>query len=83
MPLEQMIRIYFLQQWYSLSDPAMKDALYDIESMRWFTNIELGEEPVPNETRILNFRCNEKTRLCIQARFFLWLSLRCFLLFLA
>ena len=56
MPLEQMLRIYFMQQWYSLSDPAMEDALYDIESMRRFANIELGEDPVPDETTILNFR---------------------------
>jgi hypothetical protein len=34
MPLERMLRIYFLQQCYGLSDPAMEDALYDIESMR-------------------------------------------------
>jgi len=56
MPLEQMLRIYFMQQWYSLSDPAMEDALYDIESMRRFANIELEGEPVPDETTILNFR---------------------------
>lgn len=56
MPLEQMLRIYFMQQWYSLSDPAMEDSLYDIESMRRFANIELGEDPVPDETTILNFR---------------------------
>ena len=56
MPLEQMLRIYFMQQWYSLSDPAMEDSLYDIESMRRFANIEMGEDPVPDETTILNFR---------------------------
>lgn len=56
MPLEQMLRIYFMQQWYNLSDPAMEDSLYDIESMRRFAGIELGEEPVPDETTILNFR---------------------------
>jgi IS5 family transposase len=56
MPLEQMLRIYFMQQWYSLSDPAMEDSLYDIESMRRFANIELGEDPVPDETTILHFR---------------------------
>ena len=56
MPLEQMLRIYFMQQWYSLSDPAMEDALYDIESMRRFAGIELGEDPVPDETTILHFR---------------------------
>ncbi len=29
MPMETMLRIYFLQQWYSLSDPAAEEALYD------------------------------------------------------
>jgi IS5 family transposase len=44
-----MLRIYFMQQWFSLSDPAMEDALYDIESMRRFAGIELGADPVPDE----------------------------------
>jgi len=56
MPLETMLRIYFLQQWFNLSDPAAEDSLYDIESMRRFTGIELGEQSVPDETTILNFR---------------------------
>jgi len=28
-PLERIVRIYFMQQWFNLSDPAMEDALYD------------------------------------------------------
>lgn len=56
MPLERMLRIYFMQQWYSLSDPAMEDALYDIESMRRFAGIDLAVDVVPDETTILNFR---------------------------
>lgn len=56
MPLETMLRIYFLQQWFNLSDPGAEDALYDIESMRRFAGIELGGDPVPDETTILNFR---------------------------
>jgi len=56
MPLETMLRIYFLQQWFNLSDPAAEDSLYDIESMRRFCGIELGEQAVPDETTILNFR---------------------------
>jgi transposase, IS5 family len=56
MPLEWMLRIYFLQQWYGLSDPAMEDALYDIESMRRFAGIDLELDAVPDETTILNFR---------------------------
>lgn len=56
MPLERMVRIYFLQQWYGLSDPGMEESLYDIESVRRFAGIELGEEEIPDETTILNFR---------------------------
>jgi IS5 family transposase len=56
MPLETMLRIYFLQQWFNLSDPAAEDALYDSESMRRFAGIALGDEAIPDETTILNFR---------------------------
>lgn len=56
MPLPTMLRIYFLQQWFNLSDPGAEDALYDSESMRRFAGIELGEDAVPDETTILNFR---------------------------
>ena len=56
MPLETMLRIYFLQQWFNLSNPAAKGSLYDIESMHRFCGLELGEDSVPDETTILNFR---------------------------
>jgi IS5 family transposase len=56
MPLEMMLRIYFMQQWYGLSDPAMEDGLYDSESMRRFARIDLEVDAVPDETTILNFR---------------------------
>lgn len=56
MPLERMLRIYFMQQWYGLSDPAMEDALYDIESLRRFAGIDLEIDAVPDETTILHFR---------------------------
>ena len=55
-PLEQMLRIYFLQQWFDLSDPGVEEALYDSASMRSFVGLDLGSEPVPDETTILNFR---------------------------
>lgn len=51
-----MLRIYFLQQWYQLSDPGAEEALYDIQSMRQFTGLELGHDAIPDETTILNFR---------------------------
>ena len=55
-PIETMLRIYFLQQWYQLSDPGAEEALYDIQSMRAFAGLELGRDAVPDETTILNFR---------------------------
>ena len=54
--LERMLRIYFLQQWFNLSDPDVEDAIYDSESMRRFAGVELGEDRIPNETTILPFR---------------------------
>jgi len=56
MPIERMLRIYFMQQWYGLSDPAMEDALYDIESLRRFAGIDMETDAIPDETTILNFR---------------------------
>jgi IS5 family transposase len=56
MPLLVMLKIYFLQQWYNLSDPGAEEALYDIQSMRGFAGIELGRDAIPDETTILNFR---------------------------
>jgi len=56
MPLEMMLRIYFMQQWYGLSDPSMEDALYDSESMRRFAGIDLAVDVIPDETTILHFR---------------------------
>ena len=54
--LERMLRLHFLQHWFNLSDPAAEEALYDSLSMREFVGIDLGREPVPGETTILNFR---------------------------
>ena len=56
MALSSMLRIHFKQQWYALSDPAMEDALYEIESMRRFAGLELNEDAIPDETTILKFR---------------------------
>ena len=54
--LERMLRIYFLQQWFNLSDPAVEEALYDSAAMRSFVGIDLGREPVPDETTVCKFR---------------------------
>jgi IS5 family transposase len=55
-PLEQMLRIYFMQNWFNLSDPQAEDSLYDIESMRRFAGIELLGHDIPDESTILRFR---------------------------
>ncbi|MGZ4839889.1 MAG: IS5 family transposase [Terriglobales bacterium] len=54
--LQRMLRIYFLQQWFNLSDPAVEEALYDSPLMRQFAGIDLGSEPVPDETTVCKFR---------------------------
>ena len=51
-PLERIVRIYFMQQWFNLSDPAMEDALYDSAAMRNFAGIDLGREAAPDETTL-------------------------------
>jgi len=55
-PMEQMLRIYFMQNWFNLSDPQAEDSLYDIESMRRFAGIELLGHDIPDESTILRFR---------------------------
>ena len=54
--LERMLRIHFLQHWFELSDPGVEETLYDSRAMRAFVGIDLGKEPAPDETTILNFR---------------------------
>src|SRR5438874_719326 len=54
--VERMLRIYFLQQWFNLSDPAVEEALYDSLAMRRFVDVDLGREPVPDETTVCRFR---------------------------
>ena len=54
--VERMLRIYFLQQLFNLSNLGVEDALYDSNAMRGFVGIDLGREPVPDETTVCKFR---------------------------
>jgi len=54
-PLESILRVHLMQNWFALSDPAMEEALYEIASLRTFSRLSLAE-PIPDETTILNFR---------------------------
>ena len=54
-PLESILRVHLMQNWFALSDPAMEEALYEIASLRTFARLSLAEA-IPDETTILNFR---------------------------
>ena len=54
-PVERVLRIYFVQHWFNLSDPAVEEALYDSQAMRRFVGIDLGREPVPDVTTVCRF----------------------------
>jgi transposase, IS5 family len=54
-PLEAMLRVHLMQNWFALSDPAMEEALYEMASLRNFAGLKLSEA-IPDETTILNFR---------------------------
>ena len=54
-PLESILRVHLMQNWFALSDPAMEEALYEIASLRTSARLSLSE-PIPDETTILNFR---------------------------
>lgn len=55
-PLEVMLRIHLLQQWFTLSDPLMEEMLIDTPCFRRFAGIDMIEDRIPDETTILNFR---------------------------
>ena len=54
--VERMLRIYFVQQWFNLSDPGVEEALYDSAALREFVGIDLGREAAPDETTVCKFR---------------------------
>lgn len=54
--VERMLRMYFLQQWYSLSDEELEDAITDSQALRQFVHIDLSCEAVPDATTLLKFR---------------------------
>ncbi len=54
--LELMLRVYFLQQWFNLSDPAVEEAMYDSASMRAFAGVDLGQQAAPDESTVCRFR---------------------------
>ena len=53
--LETMLRPHFLQQWFSLSDPALEEAFFDVPLYRDFAWLD-AHERLPDERTILRFR---------------------------
>ena len=51
-----MLRTYFVQQWFNLSDPGVEEAMYESAALRRFVGVDLGMAPAPDETTILRFR---------------------------
>src|SRR5260370_2163083 len=51
-----MLRTYFMQQWFNLSDPGVEEALYESPVLRRFVGVDLGVAPAPDETTVLRFR---------------------------
>ena len=51
-----MLRTYFVQQWFNLSDPGVEEALYDSAGLRRFVGVDLGRAPAPDQTSVCRFR---------------------------
>jgi IS5 family transposase len=63
--LSIMLRTYFMQQWFNLSDPGVEEAFYESATLRRFAGVDLGVAPAPDETTVLRFRpLLEKHNLC-------------------
>ena len=54
--LRIMLRVYFVQQWFNLSDPGVEEALYESPALRRFVGVDLGIAPAPDETTVCRFR---------------------------
>ncbi len=54
--LEKMLRMYLVAQWFDLTDPGAEEALYDSPALCAFVGVDLGREPVPDETTLCKFR---------------------------
>jgi transposase, IS5 family len=53
--LQTMLRVHFMQQWFTLSDPGMEEAFFDTPLYREFAQLEeFGN--LPDESTILRFR---------------------------
>ena len=65
--VETMLRVHFMQQWFTLSDPAMEEALHDVPLLREFSGLDNWATRLPDEFTILRFRhLLEKHKLAVE-----------------
>jgi len=67
--LSRMLRMYFLQQWFNLSDVATEESLYDIPAFALFVGVDLSRERAPDATTLLRFRRLLETHRLTEALF--------------
>ena len=66
--LETMLRIHFMQQWFTLSDPAMEEAFHDVPLFRNFAGLG-WDSRLPDESTILRFRRRLETHKLVEQMF--------------
>ena len=56
LPLETLLRVYFLEHWFNRSDRQAEDKRNERKSTRRFARVKLGDDTVPDQSMILRFR---------------------------
>ena len=51
-----MLKVYYLQLRYNLSDPATEEEIYDRITFQKFLDIDINNDQIPDESTILRFR---------------------------
>ena len=54
--IETMLRMYFVQLWYNMSDEMTEESIYDSRAMKEFMRTGFRQQPVPDATTLLGFR---------------------------
>jgi IS5 family transposase len=55
-PIETMLRIHFMQNWFTFGDQAMEEARIDTPLYRVFAQLNVGADRLPDAITILRFR---------------------------
>lgn len=55
-PMQRMLRMYFVQQWYRLNDETLHDAMLDMQTLRRFVGIDLATDELPDPAATREFK---------------------------